>query len=72
MSKTYNVGTTVKWNWGNGTATGKVEKSYTQKITRKIDGSEITRDADDENPAYYIKQEDGSDVLKSHSELNKA
>ncbi|NHK28949.1 HVA1 family protein [Parvularcula flava] len=72
MSKTYNVGTKVKWSWGNGTATGKVEKSYTQKITRKIDGSEITRDADDDNPAYYIKQEDGSEVLKSHSELNKA
>ena len=72
MSKAYNVGTKVKWSWGNGTATGKVEKSYTRKITRKIDGSEITRDADDDNPAYHIKQEDGSEVLKSHSELNKA
>jgi len=72
MSNTYNVGTKVKWSWGNGTATGQVEKSYTRKITRKIDGSEITRDADDDNPAYYIKQEDGSEVLKSHSELNKA
>jgi len=68
----YNVGDKVKWNWGTGTGTGKVEKSYTQKITRKIDGNEVTRDADDDNPAYYIEQEDGDAVLKSESELSKA
>lgn len=72
MSKAYNKGTKVKWNWGNGTGTGKVEKSYTEKVTRKIDGEEITRDADKDNPAYYIKQDDGSAVLKKHSELEKA
>jgi len=68
----YNVGDKVKWNWGTGTGTGKVEKSYTQKITRKIDGNEVTRDADDDNPAYYIEQDDGDAVLKSESELSKA
>ena len=68
----YNQGDKVKWNWGSGTGTGTVEKSYTQKITRKIDGNEVTRDADDDNPAYYIKQDDGDAVLKSESELSKA
>jgi hypothetical protein len=72
MSKTYNKGTKVKWSWGNGSATGKVEKSYTEKVSRKIDGNEVTRDADDDNPAYYIEQDDGGHVLKSHSELEKA
>ena len=72
MSKTYNKGTKVKWDWGNGTGTGKVEKSYTEKVSRKIDGNEVTRNADDDNPAYYIEQDDGGHVLKSHSELEKA
>ena len=72
MSKSYSEGDKVKWEWGNGTGTGTVEKVYTQKITRKIDGSEITRDASDDEPAYFIKQDDGDEVLKSHSEVSKA
>lgn len=68
----YNVGDKVEWNWANGSATGKVEKVYTKRITRKIKGNEVTRDADNDNPAYYIKQNDGDAVLKSHSELKKA
>ena len=72
MSKTYNVGDKVKWEWGNGTATGTIEKVYTQKITRKIKGNEVTRDADNDNPAYYIEQSDDGEVLKKHSEVQKA
>lgn len=66
------VGDKVKWNWGNGTGTGKVTKRYTQKITLKIDGTDVTRDADDDNPAFRIEQQDGDEVLKSESELEKA
>ncbi len=69
---TYNIGDTVKWNWANGTGKGKIEKTYTKRVTRKINGSDITRDADNDNPAYYIKQDDGGAVLKSHSELEKS
>ena len=68
----YSEGDKVKWNWGNGTGTGTVKKKYTEKVTRKIDGSEITRKASKDEPAYYIEQEDGGAVLKSGSELNKA
>ena len=67
----YSTGDKVSWNWANGTGTGKVTKVYTQKITRKIKGSEITRNASEEEPAYLIEQEDGDEVLKSGPELSK-
>ena len=69
---TYNTGDAVQWNWGSGTATGTVRESFTEHVTRTIKGTEVTRDADDENPAYLIEQEDGDRVLKSESELSKA
>ncbi|WP_179381424.1 hypervirulence associated TUDOR domain-containing protein [Jannaschia marina] len=72
MAKTYNVGDKVKWEWGNGTAEGTVEKTYTQKITRKLGGSEVTRDGSDDDPALYIEQEDGDGVLKLSSEVRAA
>ncbi len=68
----YDTGTKVEWDWGNGTATGTIVKVYTQKITLKIKGSEVTRDASEDAPAYKIEQDDGDEVLKSGSELRKA
>jgi hypothetical protein len=68
---TYNQGDTVEWNWGSGTATGTVQESFTERVTRTIKGNEVTRDADDDNPAYLIEQDDGDRVLKSESELSK-
>ena len=57
---------------GEGTATGTVQESFTEKVTRTIDGNGVTRNADSDDPAYLIEQEDSSRVLKSHSELEKA
>lgn len=68
----FRKGQHVEWKWGNGSAKGKVEDHFTEKVSRKIDGSEITRNASDDNPAYLIAQEDGGKVLKSESELSKA
>ena len=68
----HSEGDKVEWDWGNGTGTGTVSKVYTQKTTVKIDGSEITRKASDDCPAYLIKQEDGDEVLKSDSEVRAA
>lgn len=62
-------GDTVEWNWGHGSAAGKIKKVYTSKITRTIKGTEVTRDASEGEPAYYIEQDDGSKVLKSHTEV---
>ncbi|AUC55588.1 DUF2945 domain-containing protein [Sagittula sp. P11] len=70
--KDYDEGDKVAWDWGNGTASGTVVNKYTRKITLKIKGSEVTRDADEDNPAYRIEQEDGDEVLKKGSELRKA
>lgn len=70
MSK-FRKGAAVQWNWGTGTGSGKVKESFTEKVSRTIKGSEITRDASTENPAYLIETEAGDRVLKSHSELTK-
>lgn len=69
---TYRVGTRVEWTWGKGTATGKITESFTEPVERTIKGTAVKRDADKDNPAYLIRQEDGDRVLKSHSELRKA
>ncbi len=72
MADDFDTGDEVSWNWGNGTGTGKVTKRYTSKITKTISGSEITRNATEDEPAFLIEQEDGDEVLKSGSELSRA
>ena len=64
-------GSNVKWKWGNGTATGKVISTYSKKVTKSINGNEITRNGEDGNKALYIKQKDGSSVLKLENEVEK-
>lgn len=68
----FSEGTKVKWNWGSGTAVGTIQKRYTEDITKTIKGTEVTRNASSAEPAYLVKQEDGDEVLKSHSEVEKA
>lgn len=65
-------GTKVEWDWGTGTGTGKITESFTEPVERTIKGTKVKRDADKDNPAYLIEQDDGDRVLKSHSELRKA
>ena len=72
MAYDIHIGDEVQWNWGSGTGTGKVTERFTEKVTRIIDGSEITRDASEDEPAYLIEQEDGDRVLKSVTELEQA
>jgi len=67
----YSEGTEVKWSWGQGTASGKIDTVYTDDVTRMIKGTQVTRNAAEDEPAYYIKQDDGDAVLKSHSEVKK-
>lgn len=64
------VGDEVSWNWSNGTANGTVKRIYKKRVTKTLKGSEIVRNADADNPAYLIEQDDGDQVLKSDSELN--
>jgi len=62
-------GTTVTWEWGSGTAKGKVKSTFTKKVTRTIEGNEVTRHGEEGNKALYIEQEDGGKVLKLESEV---
>lgn len=55
--------------WGPNTATDHVTERFTERVTRTLQGSEFTRTATEEDPAYLIEQDDGSRILKSASEL---
>lgn len=65
-------GSRVKWNWGNGTGTGKVVERFTRDVTRRLNGSPVKRKATDDKPAILIRQDDGDEVLKSITEVEKA
>lgn len=72
MSQKFQVNQYVQWNFGNGTAKGQIKESFKKKVTKTIKGTEVTRNATDEEPAYLIEQEDGDQALKSETELSAA
>ena len=59
----------VQWDWGNGTAKGQITERFEREVTRTLQGSEITKQGSEDNPAYLIKQDDGDEVLKLGSEI---
>jgi hypothetical protein len=69
MARRHKTGDTVSWKWGSGTATGTVKEVHAAPVERTIKGSKIKKNADEDNPAYLIEQEDGDRVLKERSEL---
>lgn len=64
-------GDKVHWNWGKGQGEGTIKEKITEPVTKKIKGSEVTRNASKEEPAYSIDMDKGKEVLKSESELSK-
>lgn len=68
----YETGERLAWDWGDGTGTGKVEDVFTCRVTMSLQGSDVTRNATADEPAYLVRQDDGDEVLKSHSEVRKA
>ena len=60
----------VTWKWGSGTASGQITERFERKVTRTLKGSEVTRNGDENDPAYLIKQDDGDEVLKLGSEIS--
>ncbi|WP_251977437.1 HVA1 family protein [Salinicola avicenniae] len=48
-----------------------VARECHETVTRKLQGSEVTRNGAEDNPAYRIKQDDGTRVPKLHSEWQK-
>ena len=69
-SNSYQSNQYVKWNWGNGEGKGQIEERFEREVTRTLQGTEVTKNGDEDNPAYLIKQEDGDKVLKRGSELS--
>ena len=72
MTNGYRKGASVRWNWGNGTANGKIEERFERRVQRTLKGSKIVKNGTADNPAYLIEQEDGAKVLKRGSELSSA
>ncbi len=64
-------GTTVEWSWGDGKAYGEVKQVFKSNVSKAIDGNQVIREASEEQPAYLIKQEDGQEVLKSSTEVQR-
>jgi hypothetical protein len=64
-------GTRVNWKYGTGTASGKIEQTYKESVTRKLKGSDITRHGTPDNPAFLIVQDNGDRVLKLKSEVSQ-
>ena len=64
-------GDKVHWNWGKSQAEGTIKEKSEKTITKKIKGTEVTRKATKEEPAYVIEQKNGAEVVKSESELKE-
>jgi hypothetical protein len=67
--KHFQTNTKVQWDWGDGSAEGYIREKFTDKVSKTLKGSEVTRNASEDDPAYLIEQSDGDEVLKSHSEI---
>jgi hypothetical protein len=65
-------GSHVEWKWGKGTARGVIVEVFHETVTRTLGGSEITRHGTDDNPACLIEQDNGTQVLKLASEVERA
>jgi len=68
-SESFQTDQYVKWSWGEGYGKGQIKERFEREVTRSLQGAEVTRKGDSDNPAYLIRQEDGDEVLKRGSEL---
>lgn len=65
-------GTKVTWKWGNGRGEGKVKELIKEEVSRSIKGEEVKRKGSKSNPALLIEQDDGDQVIKLKSEVERA
>ncbi len=70
MHAKFSKGAQVKWRWGAHHAQGEIVESFERRVSRTLKGEKVVRNADAKEPAYLIRQADGDQVLKSHSELS--
>ncbi len=72
MSNRYRKGASVTWNWGSGTAKGKIAERFERRVQRTLKGAKVVKNGTADNPAYLIEQDDRTTVLKRGSELSSA
>lgn len=65
-------GTEVKWKWGTGFGTGKVIETSDKTMKKNLEGTTVTRHGSTSDLALLIEQEDGSQLLKLQSEVERA
>ena len=70
--KIFRVGTKVQWTWMGRPVNGVIKKIYIRPVSKELRGHVFTRNGSLERPAYLIKSEVGSEVLKLHTELRGA
>jgi hypothetical protein len=61
----------VRWKWGKGYAEGKVKETYNSEIEKTIKGTPVKRNGSNNDPALLIEQEDGTQILKLKSEVER-
>lgn len=71
MAAKHRKGDKVSWKFGDNRAKGTVVERFTEKVTKTIKGSKITRKASKEKPAYLVRTKDGKKALKSGKQLKK-
>lgn len=59
MSGSHKVGAKVTWNWGSGTASGKIVEGFERRVQRTIKGAKVVKNGSAEKPAFLLEQEDG-------------
>lgn len=64
-------GSTVTWKWGKGKATGKVKATFDHEVNTTFKGTSVTRKGRPGNKALLIQQENGAEVLKLESEVER-
>ena len=64
-------GTKVQWKWGKGTAEGTVKDTFERDISTTIKGTKVIRKGKPGNKALFIQQENGNEVLKLESEVER-
>ncbi len=51
---------------------GSIKQIYFKPVAKTFRGTEFRRNGSKEKPAYLIKSEAGSEILKLHSELKNS
>ena len=70
-SKTFRIGAKVQWIWMGRPVKGSVQKIYFKPVSKQMRGHLFKRNGSPERPAYLVKSDAGSEVLKLHSELRR-